>query len=186
MCALTVNTQLPNNSQHQGGPERVKRVEVYWHAVSYKSLVLYSMILVALIFASVYFVTPGFYAAALRKVSNAVSGAGSDVTPLAVTQVKFVNLDGRVQVKKVNSVQWVDADFRTTLDKGDLIQTAGDGAARITFGDTTSYTIKADTLVTVEENNVTQEQATTAVRITYRRGRPLHSELEFARIRTLQ
>jgi len=161
-----VNSQLPNNPQHQAGPERVKRVEVYWHAVSYKSLVLYSAILVALIFASVYFVTPGFYAAALRKVSNAVSGTDSDVTPLAVTQVKFVNLDGRVQVKKVNSVQWVDADFRTTLDKGDLIQTAGDGAARITFGDTTSYTIKADTLVTVEENNVTQEQATTAVRVT--------------------
>src|SRR6266568_3669692 len=109
-CApATVNSQLPNNPQHQAGPERVKRVEVYWHAVSYKSLVLYSAILVALIFASVYFVTPGFYAAALRKVSNAVSGTDSDVTPLAVTQVKFVNLDGRVQVKKVNSVQWVDA-----------------------------------------------------------------------------
>src|SRR5262249_32228639 len=35
----------------------------------------------------------------------------------------------------------------------------------ITFADTTSYTIKADTLVTVEENNVTRDQATTAVRI---------------------
>jgi len=59
----------------------------------------------------------------------------------------------------------VDADYRTTLDKGDLIQTAADGAARITFADATSYTIKADTLVTVEENNVTRDQATTAVRI---------------------
>jgi hypothetical protein len=160
-----VNSQLPNDPQHLAGPERVKRVEVYWHAVSYKSLVTYSLILVALIFASIYFVTPGFYAAVLKKVSNAVGGTGGDVAPLAVTQVKFVNLDGRVQVKKVNSVQWVDADYRTTLDKGDLIQTAADGAARITFADTTSYTIKADTLVTVEENNVTQERATTAVRI---------------------
>jgi hypothetical protein len=59
----------------------------------------------------------------------------------------------------------VDANYQTTLDKGDLIQTAADGAARITFADTTSYTIKADTLVTVEENNVTKEQATTAVRV---------------------
>jgi len=32
-----------------------------------------------------------------------------------------------------------------------LIQTAADGAARIAFADSTSYTIKADTLVTVEE-----------------------------------
>jgi len=157
-----VNTQSPNNPHHQHGPERVKRVEVYWHAVSYKQLIAYVLILGALIFAAVYFVTPGFYAAVLKKV---VSGGDSDVVPLAMNQAKFVNLDGRVQIKKVNSVQWVEATLQTTLDKGDLIQTNADGAARITFADTTSYTIKADTLVTVEENNVTREQASTAVRV---------------------
>ena len=160
-----MNSQLPNNPAHHQGPERVKRVEVYWHAVSYKQLITYSLILVAVIFGAVYFVTPGFYAAVLKKVSNAVSGGDSDVVPLAITQAKFVNLDGRVQVKKVNSVTWVDADYRTTLDKGDLIQTAAEGAARITFADSTSYTIKADTLVTVEENNITRDQATTQVRV---------------------
>jgi len=160
-----VNSQSPNNSQHQHGPERVKRVEVYWHAVSYRRLGIYSAVAVAVIFASVYLVTPGFYAAVLKKVTNAVSGSDTDAVPLAMTQAKFVNLDGRVQIKKVNSVQWVEADLRTTLDKGDLIQTAADGAARITFADSTSYTIKPDTLVTVEENNITRDQATTAVRI---------------------
>jgi len=59
----------------------------------------------------------------------------------------------------------VDADYHTALDKGDLIQTASDGAARITFADGTEYTVKADTLVTVEENNVTKDRANTAVRI---------------------
>src|SRR5260370_38734036 len=98
---------------------------------------MYALVVGALDFASVYFVKPGFYEAVLKKVSSAVSGSDSDVVPLAVTQIKFVNLDGRVQGKKVNSVQWGDADFRTTLDKGDLIQTAGDGAARITVGATT-------------------------------------------------
>jgi hypothetical protein len=160
-----VNSQLPNNPGQYQGPERVKRVEVYWHAVSYKQLISYVLIAAAVIFGAVYFVTPGFYAAVLKKVSNAVSGGDSEVVPLATTQAKFVNLDGRVQVKKVNSVTWVDADYRTTLDKGDLIQTAAEGAARITFADSTSYTIKADTLVTVEENNITRDQATTAVRV---------------------
>jgi len=160
-----VNSQLQNDPRRTQGPERVKRVEVYWHAVTYKTLILYGLVLGALVFAAVYFVTPGFYAAVLKKVSNAVGGGDGDAVPLTSTQAKFVNLDGRVQVKKVNSVQWVDADYRTTLDKGDLIQTGADGAARITFADTTSYTIKADTLVTVEENNVTRDQATTAVRI---------------------
>jgi len=159
-----VNGQLPNNPQ-QPSPERVKRVEVYWHAVSYKQLVTFVLLFIAVIFGALYFVTPGFYAAVLKKVSSAVSGGDSDVVPLAMTQAKFVNLDGRVQVKKVNSVTWVDADYRTTLDKGDLIQTAAEGAARITFADSTSYTIKADTLVTVEENNITRDQATTAVRV---------------------
>ena len=126
---------------------------------------MYAVIVVVVIFASVYLVTPGFYAAVLKKVTSAVSGSDTDAVPLAMTQAKFVNLDGRVQIKKVNSVQWIEADLRTTLDKGDLIQTAADGAARITFADSTSYTIKPDTLVTVEENNITRDQATTAVRI---------------------
>jgi hypothetical protein len=160
-----VNSQLQNDPRRVHSPEKVKRVEVYWHAVTYKTLILYGLVLAALIFAAAYFVTPSFYAAVLKKVSNAVGGGDGDAVPLTSTQAKFVNLDGRVQVKKVNSVQWVDADYRTTLDKGDLIQTGADGAARITFADTTSYTIKADTLVTVEENNVTRDQATTAVRI---------------------
>jgi len=70
-----VNTQSPNNPHHQHGPERVKRVEVYWHAVSYKQLIAYLLILGALIFAAVYFVTPGFYAAIIKRV---VSDTDSD------------------------------------------------------------------------------------------------------------
>jgi len=68
-------------------------------------------------------------------------------------------------VKKVNSVTWVEANYHTPLDKGDLIQTASDGAARITFADGTEYTIKSETLVTVEENNVARDHSNTAVRI---------------------
>jgi hypothetical protein len=69
-------------------------------------------------------------------------------------------------VKKVNSVQWVQADFHTTLDKGDLVQTGSEGVARITFGDRTSYTVKPDTLITVEENSMASNKPTSvAVRI---------------------
>ena len=75
-------------------------------------------------------------------------------------QARFVNLDGKVQVKKVNSVQWVNADYQVTLDKGDLIQTTSEGVARIAFADGTTYTVKGDTLVTVEENIIEQDRAT--------------------------
>ena len=135
---LRVNSQLPNDPRRLHNPERVKRVEVYWHAVTYKTLIGYGLLLAGVIFAALYFATPGFYAAAIKKLGNAVAGSDTEVAPLTSTQAKFVNLDGRVQVKKVNSVQWADADYRTTLDKGDLIQTGSDGAARLTFADTTS------------------------------------------------
>src|SRR6267154_4650434 len=146
-------------------PPKIHRVEVEWHAVTYKTVIVYGILVAVIVLAGMFIVFPSTYSAVTRKISSAMTNADGEGGPASQTQIKFVNLDGRVQVKKVNSVQWVDADFRTTLDKGDLIQTAGDGAARITFGDTTSYTIKADTLVTVEENNVTLDQATTAVRI---------------------
>ncbi len=77
---------------------------------------------------------------------------------ISARQARFVNLDGKVQVKKVNSVTWASADYQLTLDKGDLVQTGPEGVARIAFADGTQYTVKGDTLVTVEENLVEHDQ----------------------------
>lgn len=159
-----MTTQGPIDPHH-AGPAKVKRVEVYWHAVTYKTVAVYAILLAALIFGAMYLISPNWYSVAIEKLNSAVGDPTTNALPISQTQAKFVNLDGKVQVKKVNSVQWVDADYRTTLDKGDLIQTGADGAARITFADATSYTIKPQTLVTVEENNVTKDQVSTAVRI---------------------
>lgn len=149
--------------QHSGN--KVKRVEVYWHAVSYKTVALFVVLVVVGIFAGVYFMFPNAYAYVVNKISAAATPSDPDPVSSGQSKIKFVALDGRVQVKKVNSVQWVDADFHTVLDKGDLIQTAGDGLARIAFADSTSYVVNHDTLITVEENNVMHEQTSTAVRI---------------------
>jgi hypothetical protein len=138
---------------------------VYWHAVTYKTVAIYVVLIFTIIIAGMYVAKPDWTEIVTRKVSNALGNPETDNAPLALTQAKFVNLDGRVQVKKVNSVTWVDADYHTALDKGDLIQTGNDGAARITFADGTEYTIKSETLVTVEENNVTRDHSNTAVRI---------------------
>ncbi len=138
---------------------------MYWTAVTYKTVAIYIVLIAALLLGGTYLLVPGWYSAAYKKVSSAMGDSDADTAPLTQKQARFVNLDGKVQVKKVNSVQWVDADYRTTLDKGDLIQTTADGAARITFADGTTYTVKSDTLVTVEENNVTHDRSNTAVRI---------------------
>jgi len=125
---------------------------VYWKAVTYKTVIGYGLLAVALIAAGFYVVKPELYQALFKKFEKAVDteidAAGADQK-----HAKFVNLDGKVEVKKVNSVQWVVADFRTSLDKGDQIKTGTDGDARITFGDGTTYTMKPDSLVVVEENS---------------------------------
>src|ERR1700722_17744624 len=135
-------------------------IEIYWKTVTYRTVLIYILMILAVLIAVSYVIFPDAYSAAMSKVSQAV-GAGAPATAeLTAKQAEFVNLDGRVQVKKVNSVQWVTADYRMALDKGDLIQTGGDGAARITFADGTTYTVQTDTLVTVEENSVGRDSET--------------------------
>jgi hypothetical protein len=147
-------------------PPKIHRVEVEWHAVTYKTLIIYGLLIAAIVLAGMFIVFPSMYSAVTRKISTAIESNDSDNATAATTQAKFVNLDGRVQVKKVNSVQWADADYRTALDKGDLVQTGADGYARVAFADGTNYTVKPGTLITVEENSMASSRATSvAVRI---------------------
>lgn len=161
-----MSTQTPIAPKRPAAPQKAPHVELYWEAVTYKTVVVYAALLLAIIGATLVILRPDWYSVTIKKLNNAVNSTDSDAGTFTQTQAKFVNLTGKVQVKKVDSVQWVDADYRTSLDKGDLVQTAGDGAARITFADGTTYTVKAETLVTVEENSMGNNKPTSvAVRI---------------------
>lgn len=65
------------------------------------------------------------------------------------TQARFVNLHGRVRIKKVSSARWMDADYRTMIEKGDVVRTGSDGAARIVSADGTLYIVKPETVITL-------------------------------------
>ena len=138
---------------------KVNKVEVYWHAVTYRSVLLYISAFLLIIIAGSYLVFPDRMARIVEHVSAALQPKDSAAASADVRGARFVNLDGRVQVKKVNSVQWITADYQMTLDKGDLIQTGPDGVARLAFADGTTYTVQAQTLVTVEEVFVPQNSA---------------------------
>jgi hypothetical protein len=156
----------PNRPMEPAAPPKIHRVEVEWHAVTYKTVIIYGLLVAAIVLAGTFIVFPNLYSAVTHKISTAIANNDSDSASASQTQAKFVNLDGRVQVKKVNSVQWVDADYRTSLDKGDLVQTGTDGYARVTFADGTNYTVKPGTLITVEENAMASNRPTSvAVRI---------------------
>jgi len=132
---------------------------VYWHTVRYRTVLLYVLILVVIVAGVAYFVFPDTSSKVMQLLSEAVTPRDGSVANPMARQARFVNLDGKVQVKKVNSLQWVNADYQLTLDKGDEIQTAQDGVARVAFADGTQYTVKGDTFVTVEENTVAQDRA---------------------------
>jgi hypothetical protein len=164
-----VTTQTPTEPRNSPSPPahpKIHRVEVYWTTVTYKTVAVYVLLIVAIILVALSLALPNWYAAAYSKLSSAVGNPETEAINVEQRQAKFVNLDGKVQVKRVNSVQWVEADFHTALDKGDLIQTGSDGAARIAFADGTEYTIKSGTLVTVEENSMGTDRPTSvAMRI---------------------
>ena len=141
------------------GP-KVSTVQVYWKTVTYRTVVLYVMLVLGVISATLYLIYPEVFSGVMTRISRMMGSGVTANAEMSAKQAKFVNLDGKVQVKKVNSVQWVTADYRMSLDKGDLIQTSGDGAARVNFADGTTYTVQADTLVTVEENSVGRDSET--------------------------
>jgi hypothetical protein len=138
---------------------KISRVEVYWHTVKYRTVALYVIVLAAIFFAGTYLVFPDTSASLIKRISDAVEPSDAGMAKITARQARFVNLDGKVQVKKANSVSWVTADYQITLDKGDLVQTGPDGVARIAFADGTTYTVKGDTLIYVEENFVAQDKA---------------------------
>lgn len=98
---------------------------------------------VVLVAATLFFVLPFAY----HKIGT-IDNKYQEVT-IEWAQATFVNLDGRVQIKKVNSARWVEADYHTMIEKGDTVRTGSDGTARIISADGTFYTFRPNTVITL-------------------------------------
>src|SRR6202049_1264398 len=95
---------------------------------------------------------------ALQRVAGmAPAGAGGVST---AQQAHFTALDGTVRIKKSNGNSWVAADYNVPLDKGDVVQTGSEGMAKVVFNDGTSYTVKQDSLIVIEENSANDQHET--------------------------
>ena len=49
------------------------------------------------------------------------------------------------------------ADYNIPLEKGDVVQTGSEGMAKVVFNDGTSYTVKQDSLIVIEENSANDQ-----------------------------
>jgi hypothetical protein len=95
---------------------------------------------------------------ALERVAGMAPAAGSGVS--TAQQAYFTALDGTVRVKKGTGNSWVTADYNVPLEKGDVVQTSSEGMAKVVFNDGTSYTVKQDSLIVIEENSSNDQQQT--------------------------
>jgi hypothetical protein len=144
-------------------------IHVAWTTVTYRSVVLMvgAGIAVFLIFVRLTF--PQFTENSMKagedvasKVLERVAGMAPVVGAGTTTaqQAHFTALDGTVRVKKDNGNSWVPADYNIPLEKGDVVQTGSEGMAKVVFNDGTSYTVKQDSLIVIEENSANDRQQT--------------------------
>jgi hypothetical protein len=134
-------------------PDRGRSVELEWTTISYSTIAIYLVIAFLLVLGILYLISPQFVVKITTRALETIAAPPSiQQTSSSRKEAHFVNLDGTVRIKKAASSQWMRADFNTSLEKGDFVQTGSDGVARIIFADGTNYTLKPDALIVVEES----------------------------------
>lgn len=149
--------------------DRKPGLHVAWTTVTYRSLIL-MILAVAIVFLIAVRVTfPQFSEASLRKADDVAGRLLERVAGMApavgtgvstAQQAHFTALDGTVRVKKGSGNSWVAADYNIPLEKGDVVQTGSEGMAKVVFNDGTSYTVKQDSLIVIQENSANDQQQT--------------------------
>ncbi|HTS35292.1 MAG TPA: hypothetical protein VMH04_06445 [Candidatus Solibacter sp.] len=144
-------------------------IHVAWTTVTYRSVALLILAVAAVLFVAMRVAFPQFTQASIKKaddvagkllehVAGMAPAAGTGVS--TAQQAHFTALDGTVRVKKGNGNSWVPADYNIPLEKGDVVQTGSEGMAKVVFNDGTSYTVKQDSLIVIEENSANDQQQT--------------------------
>jgi hypothetical protein len=145
-------------------PEPNRTYEVEWTTISYRTIAFYVVLALLAAGVVVYILSPAFLNQKMKKALESLAARGTVTeAPPSKREAHFVNIDGTVRVKKARSQQWIRADYNTSLEKGDFVQTSGDGVARILFADGTNYVLKPDALISVEESR--EDPVTKATRV---------------------
>ena len=144
-------------------------IHVAWTTVTYRSIALLVLAVAAVCFIAMRMAFPQFTQAGIKKADDVAgkllervagmtpaTGSGSSTAQ----QAHFTALDGTVRVKKGNGNSWTTADYNIPLEKGDIVQTGSEGMAKVVFNDGTSYTVKQDSLIVIEENSANDQQQT--------------------------
>jgi hypothetical protein len=123
--------------------KRAKRTgmfEIEWTTVSIRTLTLIFLSISAVIFFPVWYYW-------LRHTSIHIPTP----TILEESAARFMDYEGKVEVKPKDEYVWKDATFKMDLHEGDRIRTAPDSSAKIKFDDGTEITIQTDSIVVISK-----------------------------------
>jgi hypothetical protein len=145
--------------------------QISYITITYRAVVWSIVGVLALAAVSLYLIFPeqvkDQLAALGERIVPGVGGEQNAAAAAGQQQARFTNIDGTVRVKRAGSSVWLNADYGLPLKKGDVVQTGSEGMARVVFTDGTSYTVKPDSLIVVEENSKDAAQQTqVAVQVT--------------------
>jgi hypothetical protein len=144
-------------------------IHIRWKTVTYRSVALLILGGALLFFVGMRLAFPQFTQSSIQAADNVASKVLEKVAGMApavgsgistAQQAHFTALDGTVRVKKGTGNSWVAADYNVPLEKGDVVQTGSEGMAKVVFNDGTSYTVKQDSLIVIEENSANDQQQT--------------------------
>jgi hypothetical protein len=144
-------------------------IHIRWKTVTYRSVALLVLGGALLFFVGLRVAFPQFTQSSIQAVDKAASKVLERIAGIAppsgsgvsvAQQAHFTALDGTVRVKKGSGNSWVAADYNVPLEKGDVVQTGSEGMAKVVFNDGTSYTVKQDSLIVIEENSANDQQQT--------------------------
>jgi hypothetical protein len=145
-------------------------LEISWTTITYRSVALTILVIAAIVGTAVYYVFPQQSKSAIDTLSSwaielgvkigIINSKGSHNVPVGPQQAHFTALDGTVRVKKASGNTFIAADYNLPLDRGDVVQSSSDGIAKIVFADGTSYTVKQDSLIVIDDNSVNANQQT--------------------------
>jgi hypothetical protein len=138
---------------------------IRWRTVTYKALIIWIVLVLIVVTGIVLAVMPQWR----ESLKSLLFGANRSDTAALDTkgnrQARFTNLDGGVRVRRSQEVEWATADLSMELDKGDLVQTSGNGVARVAFADGTLYVVRPNTLIVIEENDVPTDHSNAKVAV---------------------
>ena len=161
--------KITRNFSFKVSNDRKPGIHIAWTTITYRSVALLVLAIASIAFIAMRAAFPQFTQNTLQKAGDATNKILEKVAGMAppagtgvvtAQQAHFTALDGTVRVKKGNGSTWVTAGYNIPLEKGDVVQTGSEGMAKVVFNDGTSYTVKQDSLIVIQENSANDQQQT--------------------------